>query len=116
MAVYDATTRPDFWKLQLTTMRNITGGHRIPQLFVDWFCGGVQYQVDHHLFPMMPRNNMAKCHKLVESFCKEWDVQYHEADMWVGTLEVLRHLQNASDDFIVEMVNEFPAIVRPMDV
>ena len=116
MAVYDATTRPDFWKLQQTTTRNITGGHGIPQLFVDWFCGGVQYQVDHHLFPMMPRNNMAKCHKLVESFCKEWDVQYHEADMWVGTLEVLRHLQNTSDDFIVEMVNEFPAIVRPMDV
>ena len=53
---------------------------------------------------------MAKCHKLVESFCKEWDVQYHEADIWVGTLEVLKHLQSVSDDFIVEMVNEFPAM------
>merc|ERR1711966_308763 len=72
MAVYDATTRPDFWKLQVTTTRNIIGGHGIPQFFVDWFCGGLQYQVDHHLFPMMPRNNIAKCHKLVESFCKEW--------------------------------------------
>jgi len=110
MAVYDATTRPDFWKLQVTTSRNITGGHGIPQWFVDWFCGGLQYQVDHHLFPMMPRNNMAKCHKLVESFCKEWDVQYHEADIWDGTVEVLQHLQSVSDDFIVEMVQEFPAM------
>jgi cytochrome b involved in lipid metabolism len=110
MSVYDATTRPDFWKLQVTTTRNIIGGHGIPQFFVDWFCGGLQYQVDHHLFPMMPRNNIAKCHKLVEAFCKEWGVKYHEADMWDGTVEVLRHLQNVSDDFIVDMVKDFPAM------
>merc|ERR1711937_733705 len=110
MAVYDAETRPDFWKLQVTTTRNITGGHGIPQWFVDWFCGGLQYQVDHHLFPMMPRNNIAKCHKLVESFCKEWDVDYHAVDMWVGTLEVLRHLQHVSDDFLVDMIEDFPAM------
>jgi len=110
MEVYDATTRPDFWKLQVTTTRNITGGHGIPQWFVDWFCGGLQYQVDHHLFPMMPRNNIAKCHKLVESFCKEWGVKYHAVDMVVGTMEVLRHLQNVSDDFLIEMVEEFPAM------
>lgn len=110
MAVYDASTRPDFWKLQVTTTRNIIGGHGIPQWFVDWFCGGLQYQVDHHLFPMMPRNNIAKCHKLVESFCREWDVDYHAVDMWDGTLEVLNHLQNVSDDFLKEMVEEFPAM------
>mmetsp|Transcript_4497 Transcript_4497/g.10794 ORF Transcript_4497/g.10794 Transcript_4497/m.10794 type:complete len:485 (+) Transcript_4497:119-1573(+) len=110
MATYDATTRPDFWKLQVTTTRNITGGHGFPQFFVDWLCGGLQYQVDHHLFPMMPRHNLAKCHKLVESFCKEWGVQYHEADLVDGTVEVLQHLQNVSDDFIVDMIKEFPAM------
>jgi fatty acid desaturase len=110
MSVYDAETRPDFWQLQVTTTRNIIGGHGIPQFFVDWLCGGLQYQVDHHLFPMMPRHNLAKCHKLVESFCKEWGVKYHEADMVVGTMEVLRHLSKVSDDFIVDMVKEFPAM------
>eukprot|EP00956_Cyclotella_meneghiniana_P007359 scaffold10020_cov60-Cyclotella_meneghiniana.AAC.2 len=59
---------------------------------------------------MMPRNNIAKCHKLVESFCKEWGVTYHEADMYDGTVEVLRHLQNVSDEFIVEFVKDFPAM------
>jgi len=34
----------------------------------------------------------------------------------ICTVEVLRHLQNVSDDFTAEMVNEFPAIVRHMDV
>lgn len=92
MATYDAETRPDFWKLQVTTTRNITGGHGIPQFFVDWLCGGLQYQVDHHLFPMMPRHHLAKCHDLVESFCKEWGVTYHETDLVDGTVEVLEHL------------------------
>jgi len=110
MATYDAETRPDFWKLQVTTTRNIIGGHGFPQFFVDWLCGGLQYQVDHHLFPSMPRHNLAKAHTLVKSFCKEWGVQYHEADLVDGTIEVLRHLANVSDDFVEEFVKDFPAM------
>jgi len=110
MATYDADARPDFWKLQVTTTRNITGGHGIPQFFVDWLCGGLQYQVDHHLFPMMPRHNLAKTHKLVRSFCKEYGVNYHEADLFDGTVEVLQHLQSVSDDFLCDMIKEFPAM------
>lgn len=110
MSTYDAETRPDFWKLQVTTTRNITGGHGLPQMFVDWLCGGLQYQVDHHLFPMIPRHNLAKTHSLVESFCKKWGVKYHETDLVDGTVEVLQHLQKVSDDFLVEMIEDFPAM------
>jgi len=110
MATYDAETRPDFWKLQVTTTRNITGGHGFPEWFVDWLCGGLQYQVEHHLFPMMPRHNLAKTHKLIESFCKEWDVKYHEADLVDGTVEVLRHLSKVSDEFVREFVVDGPAM------
>ena len=101
MAVYPANERPDFWKLQVTTTRNVTSTP-----FVDWFCGGLQYQVDHHLFPMLPRHNLKKVHTLVESFCKEQGVSYHEADMLTGTIEVLEHLQKVSTEFI----QEFPAM------
>lgn len=101
MAVYPADQRPDFWKLQVSTTRNVTSN-----AFVDWFCGGLQYQVDHHLFPMLPRHNLKKVHKLVESFCKEQGVSYHEADMFTGTMEVLNHLSAVSREF----VNEFPAM------
>ena len=110
MSTYEAKTRPDFWKLQVTTTRNITGGHGVPQFFVDWLCGGLQYQVDHHLFPMMPRHNLKRTHDLIESFCKEWEVEYHEADIYNGTIEVLQHLSKVSDDFIVDMIKEFPAM------
>lgn len=110
MATYDADARPDFWKLQVTTTRNITGGHGFPQAFVDWFCGGLQYQVDHHLFPTLPRHNLKKTHELVESFCKQWGVQYHEADMVEGTIEVLKHLNKVSDQFIVDFMRDGPTM------
>jgi len=110
MATYNAEDRPDFWKLQVTTTRNIIGGHGIPQAFVDWFCGGLQYQVDHHLFPTMPRHHLPKAHLLIDSFCREWNVSYHEADLINGNIEVIQHLQQVSDDFIVDMIQDFPAM------
>jgi len=110
METYDAETRPDFWKLQVTTTRNITGGHGIPQAFVDWFCGGLQYQVDHHLFPTIPRHNLKKTHALVKSFCQEWGVKYHEADLIDGSIEVLKHLDDVADEFVREFVIEGPTM------
>ncbi len=101
MAVYPADQRPDFWKLQVSTTRNVTGN-----FLSDWFCGGLQYQVDHHLFPNIPRHNLPQVHKLVESFCKDQNVSYHEANMLDGTIEVLQHLSQVSADF----VKEFPAM------
>ncbi len=110
MATYDADARPDFWKLQVTTTRNITGGHGLPQAFVDWFCGGLQYQVDHHLFPTIPRHNLKKTHALVESFCKEWKVRYHEADMIDGNVEVIQHLAKVADEFVIDFVKYGPTM------
>ncbi len=110
MPTYSAEERPDFWKLQVTTTRNITGGSGFSQGFVDWFCGGLQYQVDHHLFPTLPRHNLKKCHDLVHSFCKKWGVTYHENDMVKGQVEVLKHLSDVSENFIEEMIREFPAM------
>jgi fatty acid desaturase len=101
MAVYPADQRPDFWKLQVSTTRNVTNN-----MFVEWFFGGLQYQVDHHLFPMLPRHNLKKVNKLVASFCKEYGVTYHETDITSGTIEVLQHLNNVSCEFI----KEFPAM------
>jgi cytochrome b involved in lipid metabolism/fatty acid desaturase len=110
MATYDADARPDFWKLQVTTTRNIIGGHGIPQAVVDWLCGGLQYQVEHHLFPTIPRHNLARAHEFVVSFCKEWGVSFHEADMIDGNIEVLQHLAKVSDQFVIDFVRDGPTM------
>eukprot|EP01006_Ploeotia_vitrea_P059814 TRINITY_DN74825_c0_g1_i1.p1 TRINITY_DN74825_c0_g1~~TRINITY_DN74825_c0_g1_i1.p1 ORF type:complete len:463 (-),score=-31.18 TRINITY_DN74825_c0_g1_i1:16-1404(-) len=101
MAVYPADERPDFWKLQVSTTRNV-----ISTPFTDWFCGGLQYQVDHHLFPTLPRHNLGKVNKLVKIFCKDHGVSYHEANMIDGNIEVLQHLHKIAKEF----VTEFPAM------
>ena len=62
---------------RVSTTRNVTS-----TLFNDWFCGGLQYQVDHHLFPSLPRHNLHKVNALVKIFCKEHGVSYHEAGMY----------------------------------
>ncbi len=62
--------------------------------------------MDHHLFPMIPRHKLGELHKLVESFCKEHGVRYHETSMWKGTVEVLQHLGTVTADFLAE----FPAM------
>jgi len=103
MAVYDAAHRPDYWKLQVTTTRNVT---QDALGFVHWFCGGLDYQVEHHLFPTMPRHHLAECNRRVRKFCKDYGVTYHETTMWQGTLEVLEHLQDIAN----EVIEDFPAM------
>jgi fatty acid desaturase/predicted heme/steroid binding protein len=101
MATYEAAERPDFWRLQVSTTRNVTSNP-----LIGWFCGGLQYQVEHHLFPDCPRHSLGEVHKHVEKFCQEHEVTYHEATLWKGSVEVLDHLSDVSEAFI----QEFPSL------
>ncbi len=101
LPVYEADDRPDYWKLQVTTTRNISGN-----AFVHWLCGGLEYQVDHHLFPMMPRHHLPAAHEIIVAFCAEHGIKYNEASLWEGTREVLQHL----DEVAVGFLKEFPAM------
>lgn len=44
--------------------------------WMDWFHGGLQYQIEHHLFPRMPRHNLRKVVPRVEALCKELGLDY----------------------------------------
>ncbi|KUF95560.1 hypothetical protein AM588_10006188 [Phytophthora nicotianae] len=101
MSVYEREEKPDFWQLQVTTTRNIT-----PGFFMDWFCGGLNYQIEHHLFPMMPRHNLQKVNPLVKSLCKEYGVRFHETGFYRGLVEVVDELADISKEFLLE----FPAM------
>ncbi|KAJ0404412.1 hypothetical protein P43SY_007665 [Pythium insidiosum] len=101
MAVYERERKPDFWQLQVSTTRNIKSS-----LFMDWFTGGLNYQIDHHLFPMLPRHNLHKVNVLIKSLCKEFDLPFHETGFWDGLGEVVGHLGHISKEFIAD----FPAM------
>lgn len=46
--------------------------------WMDWFHGGLQFQVIHHLFPRVPRHNLRKLKPLVEQFAKDTGVLKYE--------------------------------------
>ena len=69
----DAVSRMDFVRTQVLTARNVRG-HPLTDL---WY-GSLNYQIEHHLFPGMPRLNMRRAQPIIERFCQERGIAYHE--------------------------------------
>jgi len=101
MAVYEADKKPDFLTLQITTTRNVDGN-----FLVGWFMGGLQNQVEHHLFPNVPRHNLHIVRSYVEPLCKKHNIPYHSTSITRGTIEVLQHLA----DVTTELIQDFPGL------
>jgi fatty acid desaturase len=56
---------------QVLTSRNVRGG-----LVVDWMMGGLNYQIEHHLFPSMPRANLRLAQPMVQAYCDRIGMRY----------------------------------------
>jgi len=63
-----------------------------PGIFTDWICGGLNYQIEHHLFPTIPRHNLNAISSLVKNFCKDHDLPYLCSDFNEGLSKVLTFL------------------------
>jgi fatty acid desaturase len=79
----------DFVRRQVLTSRNVRGSR-----LVDFLLGGLNYQIEHHLFPNMPRPNLRHAQPLVRAFCSQHDLPYAEATMFGSYAEALRHLHS----------------------
>jgi fatty acid desaturase len=77
----------DFLRTQVLTSRNVRGSRP-----VDFLLGGLNYQIEHHLFPNMPRPNLRHAQPLIRAFCSQHDLPYTEATMLGSYAEALRHL------------------------
>jgi fatty acid desaturase len=87
MPVLEADTDLDFLRRQVLTSRNIHGGR-----VVDFALGGLNYQIEHHLFPSMPRPNLRHAQDLVRTFCQEHAVPYCETGLWRSYSQAIGHL------------------------
>jgi len=76
MPIIPADTKLDFFSRQVRTSRNITG-----RLWPTVLMGGLNYQIEHHLFPSMPRPHLARARQLVKAHCKDLDVPYTEVSL-----------------------------------
>ena len=60
-------------ELQMRTSRSLKGGR-----FVHWFYGGLNTQIEHHLFPKAPRFNLLKVQEMTRKFAKKHNIPYFE--------------------------------------
>ena len=87
MPQVEAGTRLDFLRSQVLTARNVTGG-RATNL---WY-GALNYQIEHHLFPGMPRNHLPRAQAIVKAYCAEIRVLPYWTSIWRSYKELLQFL------------------------
>jgi fatty acid desaturase len=101
MPVLTAEQERDYLRRQVLTSRGVRGGW-----LTDFALGGLNYQIEHHLFPSMPRPSLRRAKPLIRSFCQEHGIDYHEASLFGSYAAVLRHLHRVGE----------PLRLRPMSV
>ena len=77
----------DFLRSQVLTSRNVKSSP-----LTDLLYGSLNYQIEHHLFPTMPRCNIRRAHKVVRAYCAELGVPYHETTIYRSYYEILSFL------------------------
>lgn len=106
MPLIPADAKLDFFSKQVLTSRNVTGGWWATALM-----GGLNYQVEHHLFPSMPRPHLARASEIIREQCATLDVPYTEATLMGSYKIVIDYLNRvglqARDPFDCPAANQF---------
>ena len=87
MPMLEGDESMDFLRRQVLTARNLRAGP-----LSDWLFGDLACQIEHHLFPTMPRYNLRPASHLVRTFCEDRGIPYHETGVLAAFGEVRRHL------------------------
>jgi fatty acid desaturase len=77
----------DYLRKQVLTSRNVTGGW-----LTNTALGGLNYQIEHHLFPAMPSPNLRRAQVIVEQYCAEVGVSYEQTGLIESYRQALRYL------------------------
>lgn len=91
MPVLDEDTPIGFLRQQIITSRDVSA-HPV----TDFIYGGLNYQIEHHLFPSMPRNNLRKAQPIVKEFCRTHSIPYHETSVMQSHREILGYMHKMS--------------------
>jgi fatty acid desaturase len=87
MPIISEESKLDFLRKQVLTSRNVTGGP-----FITFLLGGLNYQIEHHLFPTMPRPHLHEASALVRRYCSAHRLPYTEATLLQSYGIVIRYL------------------------
>lgn len=90
MPMRDGDEPEDFLRRQVLTSRNIAGGR-----LVDIAYGGLNHQIEHHLFPAMPSANLRRAQPIVAAYCAEIGVPYLRTGLVDSYAQTVRSLHEA---------------------
>jgi fatty acid desaturase len=100
MPILSADDQSDFLRRQVLTARNVRGGR-----LVDLALGGLNYQIEHHLFPSMPRPNLRHAQPIVKEFCRQHDLAYCETTLLRSYAQALHHLHQVGRELRASPTN-----------
>ncbi|HET9561889.1 MAG TPA: acyl-CoA desaturase [Propionibacteriaceae bacterium] len=99
----------DFLRRQVLMSRNISGGP-----LISIFMGGLNYQIEHHLFPSMARPHLRKAQPLVSAYCAAQGVPYTRTNLWHAYRSVIGYLNTVGlrgkDPFLCPLVAQRRAL------
>jgi fatty acid desaturase len=87
MRIFNSSSKADFLTRQVLASRNITGG-----VFMDVLMGGLNHQIEHHLFPTMPRPALRHAEELVRRHCGERGIPYTATTLPASYAIIVRYL------------------------
>jgi acyl-CoA 6-desaturase (Delta-6 desaturase) len=96
--ILDRPPSPEFcWvKMQLQGTLNVAGGW-----FNDWFTGHLNYQIEHHLWPQMPRHSYPHVAPMVQELCLKHDIDYVVLpNLFTGCVDVVKKIQQTAHRFV----------------
>lgn len=65
--------------------------------FNDWFTGHLNFQIEHHLFPTMPRHNLYKIQPLVRSLCKKHGIPFQVKSLMTSFADIIKSLKHSGE-------------------
>ena len=105
MPLVPKTLKLDFLRRQVMMSRNIRGNR-----VLDFLMGGLNYQIEHHLFPSMPRPHLRRAAPMIAAYCRSHEIPYTQTGLWESYGIVLRYINRAGlgerDPFVCPMVAE----------
>ncbi|RXZ48320.1 fatty acid desaturase family protein [Agromyces binzhouensis] len=105
MPIVPKGLRLDFLRRQVLMSRNIRGSR-----FIDVLMGGLNYQIEHHLFPSMPRPHLRRAAPMIADYCRDRGVRYTVTGLWQSYGIVLRYINRVGlgerDPFACPLVEQ----------
>lgn len=92
--LHEIKSSSDWYKMQVESNIDITN-----PWWLDWFHGGLNYHLIHHLYPRMPRNYYSRATEHLKRVCKENNLEYDHCSWSEAVWRTLKHLKVMSKHF-----------------